>query len=803
MEIERIFSKESKLAKKIPKEFLENYKKILKKLYSKNPIEGDYLYGNVLAESIFKRKYYLKDWNNELIENDPRETYLRIASFVASIFDGDKEAQEFYENMKESYWVPGGRVIAGAGDIYRLKTLANCFVTLIEDDSIEAIYGAAYRAARTYSYGGGMGVDISVLRPKGSIVHNAADTSTGAVSFMELYSLTTGLIGQSGRRGALMITIDVKHPDIFEFIKAKSEPNWMTKELMDKIKQTLDLPKEKMELLERKLVENQVRFANISIKFTDEFFQALEEQEKYGSDKILVYKMKKPEKVMEKPQDLKKVHYSYGIPSKDISNYELLHVFDSLEELNSFLESKALDKVQDKDLKDAAKRDIYGDYIIGEYAIRYSGDFLLYFASDKTGSIKRLVKARDIWNKFIEGNYRAAEPGLIFWSKMTKYSNSDYIGRPIIGTNPCSEVPLEAGGACNLASLNLSRFVKNGFTDKAKIDYKLLEKSLKSLVRFMDNVVEWNIYLHPLEEQRKASKETRRVGIGIMGLADMFLQLGLSYDSEEALKVLEEVLSFIANKAYQFSADLAKERGTFDAFSPKLFESPYIKEALTPETQEYIKDGIRNVALLSIAPTGTISNIAISIKTPEKNYIGVSGGIEPIFALYYKRYTESIGGTFNVFHSTVQAYLDMQGVDASNLSEEELKKVLPWYFFKTAHKINPSMRVKIQGIAQKYIDHSISSTVNLPEDIHPEVISQIYRDAWKEGLKGITIYREGSRFAVLSTQNNGSDFSKFKTKRFKIKTSKDKEYLAYGDEIIILPNQKLTTPYHYLRGDKK
>ncbi|NPA22533.1 MAG: adenosylcobalamin-dependent ribonucleoside-diphosphate reductase [Candidatus Micrarchaeota archaeon] len=802
MNIEKIFAKHSKVAKRVPSEYLERYRELLEALLRNNPIEGDYLYGNELAESIFKRKYYLKDWQGEYIEKDPRESYMRIAAFVGAVFDGEKEAQEFYDNMVESYWIPGGRVIAGAGDIYRLKTLANCFVTLIEDDSIEAIYAAAYRAARTYSYGGGMGVDISVLRPKGSVVHNAADTSTGAVSFMEIYSLTTGLIGQSGRRGALMITIDVKHPDIFEFIKAKSEANWMTKELIEKIKYTLDLPPEKMQQLERKLVENQVRFANISIKFTDEFFQALEEQEKYGGNKLLVYRMKKPERVMEIPQDIENVHYSFGIPSKDISNYEFVGAFDSLSELNSFLESKGKPPIREQDLKDPTKRDVYGDYVIDEYAIRYSGDFLLYFSSVKTGSIKRLVKARDIWNRFVEGNYRAAEPGLIFWSKMKKYSNSDYVGRPIVGTNPCSEVPLEPGGACNLASLNLSRFVKHPFTESAEVDFELLDKALKSLVRFMDNVVEWNTYLHPLEEQRQATRLTRRVGIGVMGIADMFLQLGLGYDSEEALQMLEKVLSFIANKAYRYSADLAQERGTFDAFSPDLWQSPFIKEALTPETQDYIKNGIRNVALLSIAPTGTISNIAISFKRG-KNYIGVSGGIEPIFALYYKRYSESLGKSFNVFHSTVQAYLDMKGIDASELNEESLKNVLPWYFFRTAHKIDPIMRVKIQGVAQKYIDHSISSTVNLPEDIHPEVISQIYIQAWKEGLKGITVYREGSRFAVLSTGDNGSDFSKYKTKRFKIKTRNNKEYVVYGDEVIILPNQKLTTPYHYLKGDRR
>lgn len=795
--------------------YLVNKKKMNEGQLPLHP-ENKYWGDNELARNIYVKKYFVKDLNNKLVEHRPEDLFNRVASFVAAIeTDPQKQeewAERFYEYMYEGYFIPGGRVLAGAGDLYRLKTLANCFVSQIAGDNIEAIYQSAYECARTYSYGGGIGVDISVLRPKNSVVHNAADTSTGAVSFMDLFSLTTGLIGQSGRRGALMLTIDVKHPDVIDFIKVKKTPNWVTKQIVEQLKWTNQFDNYQLKEIEKQVMENtQVRFANISVKASDEFMQAVNEQKTYGQDKILVYK--KFNKALINSAYLEETqHYSIQIPAKNIEEYELFKVFGDISSLNDFLYKNYELIITETDLGDPNKRDVFGDLVLPldsepfDLALKYSGDFMLYFASQPTGEIRRLIKAREIWDAFIEGNYKTAEPGLIFWSKMSKYSPSNYVGRPISATNPCAEVPLEDGGACNLASINLSRLVKDGFLPNAEIDWETLKKVTRAVVRFLDNVVSWNEVLNPLEKQRKAAAETRRLGLGIMGAADMLNQLGIAYDSDEGIELLEKVMETIANEAYQASAELAAEKGASPIFDfEKYAKGPFFREALWLETQEMIKEkGLRNIAILSIAPTGSISNIALSFKIGEQHYLGVSSGIEPIFALYYTRRSESFGNQFfKVFHSTVQAYIDLHNLQdkvVNAQTEAELTDYLPPHFFRTAHHINAEKRVEIQGRCQKYIDHSISSTVNLPETIEPEVISSIYLTAWKRGLKGITIYRDGSRYPILTVDGQKTEFQKMKEKLYKILLADSQEEVTLkGDDIIQTPDGKLTTVYHYLK----
>ena len=261
----------------------------------KIPTHTNYLGDNELAKNIYKKKYFIKNLDNELIENSPEDVFKRLSAFIATV-EGTKVkqkkwAKKFYEELYEGHFIPGGRVLVGAGDLYRLKTLANCFVTQIERDEIDSIYKAAYECARTYSYGGGIGVDISSLRPKDAVVHNAADSSTGAVSFMELYSLTTGLIGQSGRRGALMLTIDVKHPDIEHFLKVKKVPNWVTNQIVDQCNWSGHFDTNELETIKKQVMENtQVRFANISVKASDEFMNAVEEQSQFIKGEFLIYK---------------------------------------------------------------------------------------------------------------------------------------------------------------------------------------------------------------------------------------------------------------------------------------------------------------------------------------------------------------------------------------------------------------------------------------------------------------------------------------------------------------------------------
>jgi ribonucleoside-diphosphate reductase alpha chain len=819
-----MFDHKGKLTEIADKKNLKNYQNLyfmLRKKQNEGEIpvhpEDNYLADDKLAEKAYRDKYFIKDLNNEFIEKKAEDVFVRVAAFVASIEPDFKKAEkfavEFYKDLYDGHFLPAGRVLAGAGDLYRLKTLANCFVTQIEEDNIESIYNAAYECARTYSFGGGIGLDISSLRPKDSVVHNAADSSTGAVSFMELFSLTTGLIGQSGRRGALMLTIDVKHPDILDFIKVKSNPNWVTKKIRNDLGVSERFEKSELDEIEKKVKENtQVRFANTSIKISDEFMQAVNEQKTHGPQKIIVYKKYKKNRVNSAYQGKDSEHYSIGIPSKKIEAYEKYHVFDSINTLNDFLYKRYEQMLTEANFSDLANRDVYGDVILPleeepfDLAIRYSGDFLLYFASDPTAEIRKMVKARDVWNAIIEANYKTAEPGLIFWSRMSKYSPSNYVDRPISCTNPCAEVPLEKGGACNLASINLSRMVKNGYSKTASVDWKNLEQVTKNTIRFLDNVVSYNELLNPLEKQRKAAAETRRLGLGTMGAADMLNQLGIGYDSTEGINLIEKVMKTIANAAYQASAELAEEKGKSPIFDfEKYAKGPFYQEALSPKTKELVqKNGLRNIALLAIAPTGSISSIVLSYRLGDKNYLGVSSGLEPIFALFHIRRSESFGDElFKVFHSSVRAYIDKNELNNETenaQTEAELTEYLPSYFFRTAHHIDSDKRVEIQGKCQNFVDHSISSTVNLPETVEPEVISDIYLSAWKRGLKGITVYRDGSRRPILSVDAGKTEFQEMKSKKFKLTLpNSDKETTLNGDDVIVTHDDRLTTVYHHIK----
>jgi ribonucleoside-diphosphate reductase alpha chain len=484
----------------------------------------------------------------------------------------------------------------------------NCYVIPVHDDSIESIFDWMKEAARTYSLGGGVGTDISGLRPRGAPVNNAARSSTGSVSFMELFSLTTGTIGQSGRRGALMITIADNHPDVLDFVK---------------VKRNLD----------------KVRYANISVRVSDAFMSAVE------SD----------------------------------------------------------------------------------------GSFTLEFHNDRT-DVKRSIRARDLWSELIRGARDYAEPGLVFWDSIKRWSTSEYNGMGVITTNPCSEIPLDPYGACDLGNLCLSYFVREAFTSTARVDWEHLEPALRYATRFLDNVLDYNADRHPLPQQREASLKSRRIGVGFTGLGDMLVKLGLKYDTDEAVTFVEQLFERIKNVVYDESVNLAQEKGVFPAYDvEKHFRSPFI-HALAPQVQERIRrSGLRNVALLTVPPVGSGAALA-----------GVTSGVEPIFDLSYIRRSESLSQeTFKVYHPLVREYMARH--------EIEHEQDLPAYFV-TAHQIKAEMRVRMQAAIQKHIDHSISSTVNLPKETTPEEVERIYFLAWKLGLKGVTVYRESSREGILLTE---------------------------------------------------
>jgi len=491
----------------------------------------------------------------------------------------------------------------------------NCYVIPVKDDSIESIFQWTKEAARTYSLGGGVGTDISILRPRGAPVNNAARSSTGSVSFMELFSLTTGTIGQSGRRGALMITIADNHPDVLDFIKIK-----------------------------RNL--NKVRYANISIRISDAFMRAVEQD----------------------------------------------------------------------------------------------GDWELSFENDRA-SMHETARAREVWREIIKGARDYAEPGVIFWDTVKRWSTSEYNSMGVITTNPCSEIPLEKYGVCDLGNLCLSNFVKDEFTSQARVDWKHLDYALRYATRFLDNVLDYNADKHPLPEQREASLYSRRIGVGFTALGDMLIKLGLKYDTEEAIAFVDGLFGRIKNIVYDESVNLAIEKGTFPGYDSRAHLTQPFMDALSPKVRERIeRHGLRNVALLTVPPVGSGAALA-----------GVTSGIEPIFDVSYIRRSESLSQEiFTVYHPLVREYMTRFGVER----EEDLPEA-----FITAHQIRPEMRVRMQAAIQRHIDHSISSTVNLPHDTTPEEVERIYFLAWKLGIKGITVYRESSREGILITQEQSKSLS--------------------------------------------
>jgi ribonucleoside-diphosphate reductase alpha chain len=561
-----------------------------------------------LRSRIFYEKYSLSDLEGNRTEKTPIEMWKRIARELASVEKEDKKQEiesNFYWLLKDFKFVPGGRILFGAGSNHK-ATLLNCYYLPIKKDSLEAIYDTAKEMARTYSYGGGVGIDISILRPKGAAVNNAARFSTGSVSFMELYSITTGIIGQTGRRGALMITLDVTHPDIEDFVTIKKD-------------------------------KTSVRYANISVKVYDEFMQAVEN---------------------DKP-------------------------------------------------------------------------FNLRFKNDKVDFNKE-INARDLWKKIIDTAVNTGDPGIMFWDRMKNESPTEYDEKMAIhGTNPCSEQPLEDYGACDLGAINLDYFVKNQFTDNAEVDWENLEKTVRYGVHFLDNVLDYSYNRHALKEQAEETVYARRIGLGIMGLANMLISMNLKYDSDKAIEFVDYLMKRIKETAYDESSNIAKEKGPFPAFvAEKHIQRNFVKRLDKKLLDKIEKNGLRNACILTVAPTGSISSMA-----------GVSGGIEPIFALSYTRRSESLSeGKFEVLDPFVKRYMDKFGIkDKSKLPE----------FFVTSHKIDPFFRVKMQATIQKHIDSSISSTVNLSAETDADTVDKIYRYAWKLGCKSITVYREGSKDDIL------------------------------------------------------
>lgn len=516
--------------------------------------------------------------------------------------------------IKDKKFMPAGRILAGRGLNKRGRkiTLSNCYVMPKVEDNIESIFDTAKYMARTYSYGGGVGVNLSKLRPKGAKVNNAASTTTGAVSFMELYSLVTGLIGMKGRRGALMLNLDCSHPDIEDFVDVKNDLN-------------------------------KVNFANISINVTDEFMKAV---------------------------------------------------------------------VEDK-------------------------DYELYFKVEATGEeIKKTIKARELFRRIAKNNWNMAEPGILFIDKIKSWNlMSEDEEFEFAGVNPCAEETLPAWGSCNLSSINLSEFVRNPFTDKARFEFDNFAEMVREGVIYLNEVLDENMELHPLPQQRQMAKEYRQIGLGIMGVADMFIKMGIRYGSKESLELIHQIGKLLINEALKQSALLAKAYGPFPRYKKEaVLKSPFLLSNADEVVLDLIeKYGLRNSQLLTIPPTGSISTL-----------VGCSNGLEPIFQIAYTRKSESLHQEdtyYKVFTPIVKEYMER-----NNLSrEEELPE-----FIITALDLDYKERIEVQAAWQQYIDASISSTVNVPKEFTVEEVEELYIHAWRKGLKGITIYRDGcARSGIL------------------------------------------------------
>ena len=560
-----------------------------------------------LQQSIWSNKYQYK---GESFDN-----------WINRVSGGNEKIGQLIRDRKFLF---AGRILANRGlpkDGINV-TYSNCYVLQPPQDNIESIFDTAKYIARTFSYGGGVGIDISNLRPKGAKVHNAAKTTTGAVSFMDLYSMATGLIGQKGRRGALMISMDVNHPDIEDFIDIKTDLDRVTK-------------------------------ANISVRINHEFMDA----------------------VLNKTM------------------YECKFIVNSGQEV-----------------------------------------------------ITKEVDAHKLFMKLITNNWDYAEPGILFWDKI---ENNHLLSADkefkYAGVNPCAEEPLPAGGSCLLGSINLSEFVTEPFTQHATFDNDKFKECVRDCVVGLNEVLEEGLPLHPLEQQKESVSKYRQIGLGVMGIADMLIKLGIRYGSDEAVKLCEELSNMMLNEAVKQSALLAKEYGPFEKYNEEvIFNSKFFINNISDEVKELVREyGLRNSQLLTIPPTGSISTM-----------LGISGGIEPIFNLSYFRKTESVHDedvVYKVYTQVVKEYMDINGIS----NEEDLGDI-----FVTAMNLKAEERIKMQGAWQKNIDASISSTINLPNEATIEDVYDIYVNAWKNDLKGITIYRDGCKRSGILTNEKPKEEEK-------------------------------------------
>lgn len=575
-----------------------------------------------LSEAIWNIKYRYR-LGDTLRDKSIEQTWRRVAKAIARAEKPSDRAhweKEFYALLQAFRFLPGGRILAGAGTRFNV-TLFNCFVMNIASDSLSGIFDALHEGALTLQEGGGVGYDFSVLRPRGDVVKKTGLTSSGPVSFMKIWNTTCGILLSTGaRRGAMMAVMRCDHPDIIEFITAKSDAN-------------------------------ELRHFNLSVLVTDDFMNAVKQDAGWE----LVFPL--------------------AISDAKTQEYEIVT------------------RTVGRDPQPVPCR------------------------------VYQRIKARDLWQRIIKNAYDFAEPGVLFENTINRM-NTLWYREWISATNPCGEIPLPAYGACNLGSINLTQFVINPFTDKAALDWMAIEKTSVIATRFLDNVIDVSRY--PLKAQRQQAKGTRRIGLGVTGLADALVMLGVRYGTQEAFAMAEKVMKLIAHTTWRTSADLAAEKGSFPFYEASLYAEGEFVKSLPQEIREKIaRQGMRNSHHNTIAPTGTISLLANN----------VSSGIEPIFSDAYERYVLLPDGQREKF-----AVMDY----ALHLwRKEHPAPSLPpaWMDSKS---LTPEEHLLMQHAMQPYIDNAISKTINLPEAFPFEQLQGIYSQAYALGLKGCTIYRPNS-----------------------------------------------------------
>lgn len=628
-----------------------------------------YFKGDELAARVWVNKYAMKDSYGHIYELSPRDMHWRIANEIARIenkYENPLSADEIFGLLDHfKYIVPAGSPMTGIGNNYQIASLSNCFVIGLEGqaDSYGGIIRIDEEQVQLMKRRGGVGHDLSHIRPKGSPVKNSALTSTGLVPFMERYSNSTREVAQDGRRGALMLSVSIKHPDAEAFIDAK-------------------------------MTEGKVTGANVSVKLDDAFMQA----------------------------------------AIDDSPYTQQYPIDSEAPL-----------------------------------------------------VSKKISASNLWKKIVHNAWKSAEPGVLFWDTILRESVPDCyadLGFRTVSTNPCGEIPLCPYDSCRLLAINLYSYVVNPFTKDAYFDFELFKKHVRIAQRIMDDIIDLELEKiekimekidsdpesdevkgterHLWEKIYKKSGQGRRTGVGITAEGDMLAAMGLRYGTQEATDFSVEVHKTVALQAYRSSVEMAKERGAFEIFDAEREKNnPFInrlKEADAELYENMVKYGRRNIACLTIAPTGTTSLMTQT-----------TSGIEPVFLPVYKRrrkvnpndpevridFRDETGDAFEeyiVYHHKFLKWMEVNGYDTSkNYSQAEIDELVAQspYYKATANDVDWLMKVKMQGAIQKWVDHSISVTVNLPNDVDEELVNQLYVEAWRSGCKGCTIYRDGSRSGVM------------------------------------------------------